>query len=170
MCVSVSERERKTDREDKQEGDQEIKEMCVCTYIRVCICLGECVRKHVCLCEPGRYFSLSALSIYEPLFREGAGESDASCWWFFRVWCAACIDVRWDEWFRPSGSLSAPPKAAATSLSKNCSATSYSSLSPLLLSYLYTHLMMRKTSREQPGSYFPTKLVRKSTWKPIVNK
>ncbi len=63
MCVCVfareRESERKTDREDKQEGDQEIKEMCVCTYVRVCICLGECVRKHVCLCEPGQSFSLS---------------------------------------------------------------------------------------------------------------
>lgn len=38
--------------------------------------------------------SLAALSIHEPLFREGAGESDVSWWWFFRLWRAACIDVR----------------------------------------------------------------------------
>ncbi len=167
VCVCKREREWEKDRQRRQTRGRPRDKGDVCLHLRSGVYMSGWVCKEACVFMWTRtiFLSLSALSIYEPLFREGAGESDVSWWWFFRVWRAACIDVRWDEWFRPSGSLSAPPKAAATSLSKNCSATSYSSLSPLLLSYLHTHLIMRKTSRVQPGSYFTPKWVTKSTWK-----
>ncbi len=131
VCVCVCAREK--DRQRRQTRGRPRDKGDVCLHLRSGVYMSGWVLGSICVFvnQDNLSFSLS-----EPFFREVAGESDVSWWWFFRVWHAACIDVRWDEWFRPSESLSAPPKAAATSLSKNCSSTSYSSLSP---SFCLTH-------------------------------
>ncbi len=118
VCVCKREREWEKDRQRRQTRGRPRDKGDVCLHLRLGVYMSGWVLGSICVFvnQDNLSFSLS-----EPFFREVAGESDVSWWWFFRMWHAACIDVRWDEWFRPSESLSAPPKAAATSLSKNCS-------------------------------------------------
>jgi len=107
----------------------------------------------MCVCVKQDNLSLAALSIHEPLFREGAGESDASCWWFFRVCCLYRCQVRWVVQAVREPLCSSQSSCHQSVKELLCYILFFPL--PLLLSYLHTHLMKRKTSRVQPGSCFP---------------